>query len=204
MIAACALIVWLAFIIASLVALSGYERTPGLTGKTPCLWPNNSALAHVKSDFTMVMFVHPQCPCTHASLEELNVIMNSRQAGHAMVYVAFVSPSGADAQWTQTYSWYRASQIPGVTRYLDYDGKEAHRFGAKTSGDLFLYGSNGHLEFAGGITPARGEEGDNTGRQAVLGLLAGETIRWRDHAVFGCALFDACPASASANQVTKP
>jgi len=199
-----ALIVWLASIIVCLQALSGYERSPGLIGKSLRLWPSTSALVHVKSDFTLVMFVHPQCPCTHASLEELNVIMTSEQARHAMAYVAFIKLSGTNDQWIHTYSWGRASEIPNVTRCVDYEGREAHRFGAKTSGDLFLYDPSGHLEFAGGITSARGEEGDNTGRQAVLGLLAGESVRWQDHAVFGCALFDSSPASASANQDTKP
>ena len=132
------------------------------------------------------------------------MVMNSRQAGHAMAYVAFVTPTGASAQWTQTYSWYRASQIPGVTRFVDYDGKEARTLGAKTSGDLFLYDPKGHLEFAGGITSARGEEGNNTGRQAVLGFLAGESVRWQDHAVFGCALFDASPVSGFPSRGKNP
>jgi len=161
-------------------------------------------LIPLKNKFTLVMFVHPQCPCSRASLEELNVIMTSQRAADATAYVAFIKPAGTNARWIHTYSWDRAGEIPNVTRYVDNDGKEARRFGAETSGDCLLYDFQGRLEFVGGITSSRGEEGDNVGCESVLGVLAGDKVSWREHPVFGCALTDAPVANASANQGRTP
>ncbi len=71
-------------------------------------------------------------------------------------------------------------------------GQEAKLFGAKTSGDVLLFGANGKLIFAGGITASRGHEGDNPGADAMLKAL-GESRRNKVTTttatpVFGCSL----------------
>jgi hypothetical protein len=71
-------------------------------------------------------------------------------------------------------------------------GQEAKLFGAKTSGDVLLFGANGKLIFAGGITASRGHEGDNPGADAMLKAL-GESRRNKVSTttatpVFGCSL----------------
>jgi hypothetical protein len=73
---------------------------------------------------------------------------------------------------------------------LDTNAKEAQRFGARTSGEVALYDDAGRLAFRGGITAARGHEGDSTGRDAIL--------RWLNHLpadkcspTFGCPLLAA-------------
>ena len=199
-----AMAAWMLLIIAGLYVMSSYERAPGRVGTAPLTWPSTSAMIPLKGEFTLVMFVHPQCPCTRASLNELNVIMNSAQARRTMAYVAFLSPASTDEKWLHTYSWNRAGQIPGIMRYVDYGGVEAHRFGALTSGDFLLYDAQGHLQFCGGITSARGEEGDNVGRESVLRLLAGKLAPWQNHAVFGCALLDAPAPSTRPEQGGTP
>jgi hypothetical protein len=84
--------------------------------------------------------------------------------------------------------WETAAAVPGV-RVVRDDGAEAWRFGARVSGQVMVYDHAGRLQFSGGITGARGHEGDNAGRDAIEALLAG-----RPHAasafVFGCLLFD--------------
>jgi hypothetical protein len=67
-----------------------------------------------------------------------------------------------------------------------------------TSGAVLLYSSDGKLLFQGGITPARGHQGDSFGRQRILALLDGDAPDRRDAPVFGCAL-----ASDSAVPVPK-
>ena len=83
-----------------------------------------------------------------------------------------------------------AARIPGVELRVDLGGKEATLFNAKTSGQVFLYDASGALRFDGGITPARGHEGDSDGKAAVLAVLAGGGPERTSTAVFGCELFD--------------
>jgi hypothetical protein len=57
-----------------------------------------------------------------------------------------------------------------------------------------LYGSEGNLLFSGGITAARGHEGDNAGRSAIISCLTKSEAERNQTPVFGCSLFarDAC------------
>jgi hypothetical protein len=84
--------------------------------------------------------------------------------------------------------WRRAAAIPGVIALRDRDGAKAKSFGAETSGDVIAYGNDGRLLFHGGLTAARGHEGDSFGRQRLLAVLRGETPDRRDSPVFGCNL----------------
>ena len=62
-------------------------------------------------------------------------------------------------------------------------------FHAETSGQTALYDATGNLLFSGGITSARGHEGDNDGRAAVVSLLTSDGAEERETPVFGCPLF---------------
>jgi len=65
---------------------------------------------------------------------------------------------------------------------------EAGRFGIATSGTVALYDRGGKLLFHGGITPARGHEGDSFGRERIVSLLTSGRSDRADAPVFGCAL----------------
>ena len=80
-------------------------------------------------------------------------------------------PSGAPDGWADSDIARDAAAIPGVLTFRDEDGDEARRFGAATSGHVMLYDAAGRLHFSGGITPARGHEGDSLGRDAVIDLI---------------------------------
>jgi len=77
------------------------------------------------------------------------------------------------------------------TIMVDRDGVEAKRFHGYTSGQTLVYDANGRLLYNGGLTAARGHEGDNAGRRAVIALLNGEARGPLVHNVFGCLLFSA-------------
>ena len=84
--------------------------------------------------------------------------------------------------------WSSAARIPGVHVLRDDGAREAERFGIATSGTVALYDARGKLLFHGGITPARGHEGDSFGRERVISLLATGKADRADAPVFGCAL----------------
>ncbi len=158
-----------------------------------------SHLAHTPGKPTLLFFAHPRCPCTRASVAELNSIMG-RFAGKVTAEVVFMHAGGEPEAWSQSDSFVRAQSIPGVSVTSDRDGHEAALFGALTSGHVMLYDRAGTLTFSGGITPARGHEGDSPARQRLLALLAEETSApvpnafasalVASGAVYGCSLED--------------
>jgi hypothetical protein len=183
--------VWLALVAASFLPLLQYETRDGGTGQVSTDWPRTSHLIPPSSD-TLVMFVHPLCPCTRATLNQLDRLSAS-SGGKLRATVLFQLPKGFGKSWVEKSLWQHASSIKGVTCVVDADQSEAKIFGAKTSGDTFVYAADGKLLFHGGITPGRGHEGDCKGYDTVLAILRG---RQKDLATatrtlsFGCALFN--------------
>jgi hypothetical protein len=191
-------IVWICCLLAGLAAIARWENRPGSWSASPADWPASSSLARADRGFTLLIFVHPHCPCTRASLEELERIV-SRTRERLDSTVVFCKPEGAPADWELSDSWQRAKTIPYVSVRCDPDGADARRFGVETSGAVLLFDSRGRLLFHGGITGSRGHEGDNAGESAVLALVDG---RQGDSSspVFGCALFDSDSPDAKAVQ----
>jgi hypothetical protein len=182
--------VWLVAVSAGLRTLWDHELAPGIPGSPPAQWPAESQLQRAPGRATLILWAHPHCPCTRASIGELAVLM-ARLHGRVMAYVLFSTPQGVAAGWERTALWDSAAAIPGVQARRDQDNREARRFHAATSGQTILYDAQGRLLFSGGITASRGHSGDNAGRSAIVALLTqGATDRSRT-VVFGCSLFDA-------------
>src|SRR5215470_12024 len=184
-----AVVVWVLAIGVGLKLITDDKTAPGAQAGAPAMWPRGSRIAPVPGRHTLVMFVHPKCPCTRASMSELNVIMNAERA-HTSAFVVFLRPEGVDESWERTDTWDAAGNVPNAVRLVDRDGVEADRFGAQTSGHVVLYDPMGRLLYSGGITDSRGHVGDNMGRRSVLELLAAGAASPGTHAVFGCALHD--------------
>ena len=172
------------------VRLTQYKSVPGPSASAPLRWPAQSALRRDAGLPTLVLFAHPKCPCTSASLSELRAAL-SGFGGRVQAIVAFSAPVGAERDWQTTGAWQAAREIPGVVTVLDPDGAETARFGAKTSGHVVLYGAEGALLFSGGITASRGHEGDNPGRARVRALLEDPRAAGGKTPVFGCELVEA-------------
>jgi hypothetical protein len=155
----------------------------------PLTWPEASRLERDRSQPVLVMFIHPHCSCSRASLGELERLIAECQ-GRFRAHLLFIQPDGTPAGWADTDLWRRAAAIPGANVSLDAAGAEARRFGSETSGHVVLYAPDGRLLFHGGITIARGHEGDSPGRAALRSLLRGEDTTPALVPVFGCALFE--------------
>lgn len=185
---------WLAATSWGMWRLAGYSFAPGAQGAAPESWPAGSTLARDSARPTVVIAVHPECPCSEATMEELDSIA-AQSAGRLRMQVLFVALPGLPPV-EDSDLWSRASRIAGVEVIKDPDGIEAGRFGTLTSGETRLYGTDGRLLFRGGITSARGHVGDNPGQAAVIALLApGDHLQPPvTTPVFGCALGNARPA----------
>jgi hypothetical protein len=181
-------IAWLFMIGIGIGFLWNYESKPGLTAAASNLWPADSRIQRPTDRATLVMLAHPHCPCTRASIGELSRLMTQAR-GRLTAYVIFVKPQNFSDGWEQTDLWTSAAAIPGVTVLRDDEGVEASRFHAATSGQAILYNSDGKLLFSGGITSARGHEGDNAGRTAIVSLLTTGGAEQSETPVYGCPLF---------------
>jgi hypothetical protein len=180
---------WLLLVLSGMFALARYSNAPAAKDPAPDQWPSASGISADPQRPTLVMLAHPHCPCTRASLAELSRLV-TRLPGQLSVYVLFIRPRGAEADWESTDLVERAGQIPGVHVKVDDEGREAALFGARTSGEAILYGKDGRRLFHGGITSARGHEGDNVGSTRIVSLVSGGSTEEAQSAVFGCALMN--------------
>lgn len=200
---AAGVVLWLSVVVAATVWMTAYSSTPGNSGKPPTDWPAQSRIPVQAGQPTLVMFAHPRCPCTRASLGELERLM-ARAPGKFAAHVLFLQPAGTEPGWTQTDLWRKAAAIPGVTVQQDDAGVEARRFHSETSGSVVFYDAGGHLEFQGGITLARGHEGDNPGSEAILASLREPQSVLGATPVFGCSLFKPSPREGGAPCGSQP
>ncbi len=187
----CAL--WLLTVGAGIAVMLNYQNTCGSVGTTPEHWPSKTQIALDHNRDTLLMFAHPQCPCTQASMEEFNRLM-AQCRGRVTAYVLFLKPSQFSNDWTRTDLWRSAAAIPDVTVQDDIDGALARKFGAETSGYILLYDPRGQILFKGGITDSRGHAGDNAGESVVVSLVNGQNTSLKQTPVYGCSLLSkTCP-----------
>ena len=183
------LILWVAAVGLGEYLLLNYEKTAGLPAHAPESWPSGTLISRNPNQFTLLMFVHPHCPCTRASLEELALLMTHCRE-NLTAQVLFLWPGKFSEDWVKSDLWKSASRIPGVKIVLDDEGEDAKRFGTMTSGQVLLYDKNGRLLFNGGITESRGHSGDNPGRSAIESLVLKGSVGKRQTPVFGCSLMN--------------
>ena len=183
---------WLVAVVIGMGILFTYERIPAEETRAPLLWPADSRLEPAKDQSTLVMFAHPRCPCTGASLTELAEMMKHSH-GLLKAYVLFLQPAGTEHDWTQTDHWRTATAIPGVTVLIDPLGREAQHFHATTSGQVAVYDHRRHLQYNGGITPARGQTGDRVWRASLLTIAGGRSESFHAQPVYGCSLCETHP-----------
>ena len=181
--------IWLMAVGLGMGGLLVYDFTPGKDTSIPASWPAQSKIVRLPGQTTLVMFAHPDCPCTRASLGELAELMAHSQ-NKVSAYVLFLHPKGSSEGWLHTDLWSSAQAIPGVTVQADGEGKEAGYFRVTTSGQVVLYDAENRLIFHGGITPSRGHYGDNDGISIILKLLNHEKTAETATPVFGCSLLD--------------
>lgn len=163
-----------------------HDNRPALKTNPPAELPTQTISK--ESDASMLMlFVHPHCPCSRASLSEFaSIVQAVRQPLTSQV--VFVKPAGASAGWEKSPLWDVASEIPGVSVICDGDGRLASRFHVTTSGHAVLYDKSSQLIFSGGITASRGHYGSNSASDSLIALVNNESSTLQSSPVFGCLL----------------
>ena len=138
-------------------------------------------------------FFHPNCPCTAATIAELEALLPAVSGGdpksRPLLYGVVYSPKDSDSSWTDTPSIRQARAIDGLTLIDDPDAAIAKGFGAAVSGQVLLYDAHGDLVFNGGVTESRGQQGENLGLDQLRAFLEGKKPSLSSFPVLGCLLY---------------
>jgi hypothetical protein len=185
---------WAAALLAILTLSLNYEFTPAPATSAPPEWPRESSLVR-GSGPTLLVFLHPCCPCSRATLNELEqVLTHLPPSGSAY---CLVSPLRVDKNFAHKPLVEMARQMTRLQVVIDSQGAESSRFGAQVSGRILLYDAAGQLQFTGGVTPSRGHSGANLGTQSLVALLTGQRAKTSATPVFGCPLPVVTPSHES-------
>jgi hypothetical protein len=136
-----------------------HNTPPGPPGLIVGQRPGPARFPHNRDRHTLIMAVHPGCPCTRISVSEPASIL-TRCEGRVEVYVLIFTPERGDEAWRPIEGLRRLGTIAGVHLIEDRGGAEAARFGARTSGHVASHAPDGPLVFRGGITSVRDHDGD--------------------------------------------
>ncbi len=196
-------LLWLAAVLAGFAVMVDADMTPGEKGVSPIIRPIGLVSPRAADRPLLLVFAHPRCPCTMATLTELNHILTDCP-GTADVRIFLMTPSEAANEWLTSPLWDEAKALPDTTVVADPKGAMATRFDVRTSGHVLLYAADGRLLFSGGITSARGEVGDSFGKQSIVALLQGKRGVKPEAEVFGCPLFNSSVTSAGGKESSAP
>lgn len=181
-------LVWITALCGGFTSLLSYEQKPGPTSHLTHSWPGASSAHPVPGKYNLVIFVHPQCPCTRASLTEVARLV--ARCPDLKTFAFFLQPLSEKGSWHKSDLWDKACNIPGMTVLTDEGGFESRLFGTHTSGEVLLFDPRNQLVFSGGITGARSHEGDNQGLDALRLLITTGHSPCISTPVFGCSLDD--------------
>lgn len=190
---------WLGLIACGFGALAAYASIPGAVGDPPSIWPSNDAggMQLARGTHTVILAVHPRCPCTRATINELERTL-ARAIEQPVIYALIFEPgpddsADVDESFARTRIAERLGSLPGVVMISDPGSIIAQQFGALTSGHTLVYDATGSLVFSGGLTPTRSHEGPNTGSASLVELFNGRSAIAEQTPVYGCPLCSQCP-----------
>jgi hypothetical protein len=185
-----AVVAWLGAVTSGFAIYQRYESTPGSAGAPTVDWPADASIPLERQGLTLVLAIHPHCPCSAATVHELERVLAPRP-GRARLNVLLFKPANAPDSWASSSTSRTLANMADSKIWLDACGRKAARFGAVTSGQLLVYDGDGRLRFAGGITPLRGQNGANAGSESLEALLDDTQTELRHTPVFGCSLITA-------------
>jgi len=178
---------WLGSVLFCLALLWSRAAQPSRTatppGLLPAAWREGTREAP-----TLLMAVHPRCPCTRATLAELARLLARARPVRPPILL-FFKPRGAEDSWIET-SLLNSARRLGCEIRVDSDGDLARSLGLLSSGTVALYRADGTLAFHGGITAGRGHEGENLGQASVEEALQGRALVCPATQAFGCPISD--------------
>ncbi len=189
-------ILWLIAVGAFVTSITDHLARPGPVSEHQSnAWPTNERVRLNEDGFTLLMFVHPDCPCTQSSLAELERLLAQQSVRPINTHIILPVPNDAESTHKITNVFPRSlSLYPFQEKHiLDKNAQLTRLFGIRTSGHCLLFDQSGQLLFSGGLTPLRGHEGSCPGNISLAECLHGQPPQTRQSPVFGCALYQGQP-----------
>lgn len=165
-----------------------FSTTPGEQESGPATWPHAEPRPGAGQAPLLLVFIHPGCSCTHATLQELDRLLAENHGPIDVVLEVYRSKAMVNSGYSSVLDvtpWFDRRAILAA----DVDGRMARLFRARTSGEVLLYSEGGVLLFQGGMTAERAQLGRSVGAVRLhQALLSGLPARDQSP-VFGCPIF---------------
>ncbi len=179
---------WVGLVIAGFWMVINYQVKPGAMAIPE---ENVVSFDDPNSSWHLIAFLHPECTCSRATLEELN-ILQKRLGNLVSIRIFISSPFSLDE--TKESEIYRlATRSHDWSVDIDLEAVLATQMLAYTSGICYLYSPNEELIFAGGITASRGHSGPAAGQEIISAAVRGDQQaigQLKQYPVYGCGIQD--------------
>ncbi len=176
--------VWLNLILASIYYMSNYMFKESVESQAPSVFPANNWVKLNTRKNNLVLFLHPHCPCSFATVNELKRVLARTDVDLSVVFIDL--DKSYDLSRQELFK--QVSQIKAAKIIIDKNNVMTKAFKVYTSGTILAYNKDGGLIFQGGITAGRGEEGDNLAKNKLVQSLKCQKMSQAQ--VFGCSLLD--------------
>src|SRR5436190_16865533 len=91
-------LVWCAAVAAGLRTLWSYESAPGDIADAPLRLPADPTIARSSNLASLILFIHPKCPCSRATIGELARLM-TECSGKLTATVLMLRPASELEGW---------------------------------------------------------------------------------------------------------
>lgn len=152
-------LVWAAAVAVGVCLHAGAESSPSDGGGGPHVLPPIAALKTPPGVPLIAMALHPRCPCSPASVDELEALAG-RSFQPVTVVVLVSTPAQDSEEWDEAFDRI-SGKLSSMRVIKDRAGAIAASLGMHASGATLIYDSAGRLVFSGGLTLARGMAGAN-------------------------------------------
>ncbi|MEX0886092.1 MAG: hypothetical protein WD009_06595 [Phycisphaeraceae bacterium] len=182
------LAVWLGVVALGAHWLYAYGSEPGPGADPPATLPAGHNLPLEPGRGAVVMFMHPQCPCTRASLREIERVLARVQDAGVQVVLVLLADADVPSLARGGGLWPMAERLGGATVVSDEQAGATRTFGVSISGHVLYYDGAGQLRFSGGVTASRGHEGRSYGQTALEHAVTGVGGEMAEAPVYGCPI----------------
>lgn len=199
---------WAVLLAGSFAVVHAYMGRPGPSASAVAAqWPAQTELGQPDGMAQLLVFLHPRCPCTDATLANLVTALGTPRESGSMCEITVIMSGPAVSEGCPPHLQRRLEAMGSVTVRNDVDGSIARDFGAITSGHVVWCDGRGRVAFSGGITPGRGHVGpcESLARLTALVQHQHGDGPLEPTPVYGCAIFDMDerePRAAAGNACT--
>src|SRR5688572_13274806 len=130
------LALWFAAAARGMKWMSDYSLTPGEAGAPAATWPAG-ATGRGDGRHTLVVGLHPECPCSRATLAELDRVL--LEAGDALEALVIFDDTNPAAPARNSALYRQATQLPRTRVTCVTTVSELQRFDFRSSGETRLY-----------------------------------------------------------------